>query len=56
MKIISENLELALGRLNMIDKREEPFHALTQHMYDSILEGFSEKEISKVVIIQQAVR
>ena len=51
VKIICENLELALGRLNMIDKREEPFYALTQHMYDSILEGFSEREITKVVMI-----
>ena len=51
VKIIFENIDLALDRAKQIEKREEPFRLLRQHMLDSIMQTFTEKDIVKVVLI-----
>ena len=56
VKIICENIELVLGRLKNVDEREEPFSILVTNMYDSIVQSFSEEQITKVVLIPRAVR
>ena len=56
IRVIVENIELAIERVGQVDKRRMPFEILKQVYLDKVMEEIGAKSLQQVLLIQKAVR